>query len=117
MRQARQEVPVDQPTADDEGSVRRERVEPAAKNRVRDALHIGVEVPMKYMVGLLLVGAFNGGAVWYQFSALLKASESLQASHREVSTSITKIEQKNFYQDEKLADHESRIRTVERTKP
>ena len=106
------------PTADeDEGGVRHERVEPGAKGRVRDALHIGVEIPAKFVIGLLLVGAFNGGIMWVKFDALIDSTKTLQSSHQAITTNLTKVEQHNGYQDEKIQDHEHRIRTVERTKP
>ena len=109
---------MDQPTVDDdENGVRRERVEPVARRNVRDALHIGVEVPMKYMIGLLLVGAFNGGIVWVKFDSLVDAAKILQANHQVISNNVSKIEQRVTYQDEKLVDHENRLRHVERTKP
>lgn len=108
-----------QPTADDdeEGGMRQERVSPAPKGRVRDALHVAVEIPVKFVIGILIVGAFNGGVVWVQFGALVKSTETLQTSHQALNTTITKIEETNLHQNEKLADHENRLRTVERTKP
>lgn len=84
------------------------------RSRVRDALHIGVEIPAKFLLAAIVIAAFNAGMIWFKFGELIESSKALQASVGETGTKVTRIEQHNSYQDEKLLDHETRIRTVER---
>lgn len=101
------------PAADEPG--RDERV--GTRNKVRDALHIGVEIPAKFLVAGLIVGAFNAGVMWIQFSALLESTKDSKASMDKLTSGVAEIRQHNTYQDDKLNDHEQRIRAQERKRP
>lgn len=101
------------PTADEPG--RDERV--GTRNKVRDALHIGVEIPAKFLIAGLIVGAFNAGVMWIQFNALVEQTKDSKASMDQIKSGVAEIRQHNVYQDTKLDDHEQRIRAQERKRP
>lgn len=94
--------------------VRQERVEPMQKGGIRNALHVGIEIPTKFVIGLLIVGAFNGGMIWVKFGSLIDEVKEFKSTTSTAQKSLDRIQQHNDYQDRQLADHESRLRTVER---
>lgn len=101
------------PQAADGQPVRLERVEVKPASRVRDALHIGIEIPTKFVVVGLLVAAFNAGIVWYQFGGLVRNVEKTLQGVEATRQDVERLKQDNLYQDRQLTDHETRLRSIE----
>lgn len=97
--------------------MREERVDLRARKPVRDALHVGVEIPVKFLIGFLLIGAFNAGIIWVKFGGLIDEVKEFKTSTSAAQKSLDRQQQHNDYQDRQLADHEDRIRKVERKTP
>lgn len=80
----------------------------------RSKWRVGVEIPMSVGLGLLLAATAQIGISLNQFDELKKAMQEIKATNQVVGEKLIRIEQTNGYQEQKLTDHEDRLRNVER---
>lgn len=89
----------------------------------RQKLFVGVEIPLPWLVGIVIALFFNAGVLYSQFDAIRKQNDEFVKFIKDFSTRTEQIERrvermddKNTLQDTQLLDHERRLRDVERLK-
>lgn len=86
-------------------------------------LFVGVEIPLPWLIGIVAALLFNAGIVYTQFNALRDTTKdnadvlkTIVQRQVDDGRKMDRIEIQNAAQEAAIADHERRIRDVERKK-
>lgn len=89
----------------------------------KQKLFLGVEIPLPWLVGIVVALFFNAGVLYSQFDAIKKQNEELNKVLQDlarktdqVERRIERIDDRNTLQDNQILDHERRLRDMERPK-
>lgn len=97
---------------------------PADASGWKQKLFVGVEIPLPWLVTITFALFFNAGILYQQLSALLSETAKFNKSIEVMNDRVNKMEQQDLRNsdrsnnvDTRLADHEIRLRNIERLNP
>lgn len=90
---------------------------------LKQKLFLGVEIPLPWLVGIVVALFFNAGVLYSQFDVIKKQNDEFTKLMRDLTVKtdqverrIERIDDRNAFQATQILDHERRLRDMERPK-